>query len=207
MTKNTVDSSFIGEFKVGDNIKFNTELLCDLYRLTDSQSEISFRKAKIIFNVSLIDATYYDLSVRIRNHTREFKYLSDDCRLAIRLSTAHRFTKLIEHFTSHSVFGEVTDYYQSVDKLRELRNRVHIQNKQGDFEANEEDAFTEKRLKFSERITEYTLKYASLNFPRDCKYVEDFELPWAPFYTADGNQLEETPPWEQNFVTLEEAFG
>lgn len=71
-------------------------------------------------------------------------------------------------------------FYDRLDDLRRLRNRVHIQNVKKDFEPDDYDAFNEERKRLAERALEKTLRTMSAKYSRgdNYHYVADFELPW-----------------------------
>ena len=75
MTQNTVDSSFIADFKVGDNIKYNTLIVEDLYQVSRDPPKRSLNKPKFIFNIALVDAALFDFYLRVKQHTKEFQFL------------------------------------------------------------------------------------------------------------------------------------
>ena len=67
--------------------------------------------------------------------------------------------------------------YKQLDELRRLRNRIHIQNKNKDFEANEYNAFNWNRKLLAEKVLENTLRIMAVKYERDHDYVEEFKLP------------------------------
>src|SRR5262249_16202573 len=76
-------------------------------------------------------------------------------------------------------------FYDVLDELRRLRNRIHIQNTKNDFEADEYNAFTIARKTKAEQALEKTMKTLAANHPRPVHtqgYVPDFSLPWAGHY-------------------------
>ena len=70
----TVSSNFIGNFKLGDNINHNLEILQLLYRQFDQSKFRNKRllcKPIIIIVVSIIEAVLHDFHFRIQRHTFE----------------------------------------------------------------------------------------------------------------------------------------
>ena len=67
--------------------------------------------------------------------------------------------KYIVSARKHDLFGaRKTNVYDVLDELRRLRNRIHIQNSKGDFEADEFNAFTERRKTQAEKELQRTIK-------------------------------------------------
>jgi hypothetical protein len=64
-----IRSSFIGSYKLGDNINYNLKLLALLYRYFANSSEDDrklLRKPIIVILVSITEAVLYDLHMRIK---------------------------------------------------------------------------------------------------------------------------------------------
>lgn len=179
-----IDSSFVGTFKTGDNMSYTARVLKELY-LSENRFLV---KPKVVFNTSLIDAALYDFFRRIRGHTKEFSYLDDDVRDKIRkinIEKVRDFKSHIYKFRHHQLLGGSHDLYESLYSLNMLRNRVHIQNEKGSFEADERHAFTQERLILSEKCTEFVLCFLSKNYPRKSDFVGGIELPWDPHFDSE----------------------
>jgi hypothetical protein len=70
----TINSSFIGNFKLGDNICFNLDLLKTLYdyrAVGNAKQKSHLRKPIILLNVGIIEAVLYDFHHRVRTFTSE----------------------------------------------------------------------------------------------------------------------------------------
>ena len=174
----TIDTSFIGTYKIGDNLVYTAKVLQRLY-LDDSALLI---KPKIIQNASLVEAVLYDFFRRIRRHTKEFKYLDSNTRANIRrtkLKNVKDFKSYINKFRHYHLLGKCPDLYESLHTLRELRNRIHVQN------GYDGETFTKYKLILSEKCTEYVLRYLSTEYPRGRKYVQDINLPWCAHFNDD----------------------
>jgi hypothetical protein len=69
-----VNSSFIGEFKSGDNIVYNLAILqtlYDAYESTEQRRRVLLTKP-IVFQIAcVVEAVLVDLALRILQHTRE----------------------------------------------------------------------------------------------------------------------------------------
>lgn len=183
----TIDSHFIGNFKDGDNICYNLEVINALYtayRDTQTDNEY-FRKPIILFLVAIVEAALDDLFYKIRKYTNEgVPNIPNDQILQIRSNPSfyRKFEAQIRFIRRNDLFelGE-TNFYSVLDDLRKIRNRLHIQNNYRDSPFDERHVFTESRLLQAEKVCEYTLKHMSAKHPRQItarNYVDDFTLPW-----------------------------
>jgi hypothetical protein len=186
----TIRSTFIGDFKLGDNICFNLDLLTLLYNhyaLADVRGRALLRKPIILILVSITEAVLYDLHHRIRHFTWEgvqnIGYVvADYVRSLRRLDELEKLTVSARK----NDFFELADtrFYDDLDQLRRLRNRIHIQNIKGDFEPDDGNAFTDVRKVLAERVLEKTLRTMVSKYDRgpEFNYVGDFVLPWQPYF-------------------------
>lgn len=185
----TIKSHFIAIFKVGDNINHNLQILSLLYRYFDSAKEEDralLRKPIIIGLVSITEAILYDFHKRINLFTNEgVKNLPANVMAYIRGKKLDELGKYIDSARKHNLF-QARDhrFYDILDELRKLRNRVHIQNTNGDFEPDECDAFSEKRRVLAEKVLEKVMRVMSAKYPRreSHHFVEDFTLPWTAHF-------------------------
>jgi hypothetical protein len=179
----TIKSKFMGDFKVGDNINHNLDVLGLLYRHYGEADEKEKRllcKPIILLLVSIIEAVLYDLHMRIKVFTVEgVKNLTASAADYIRLKKIDEFEKYIASAKKHDLFDSVdSGFYQQLDNLRKLRNRIHIQNTKNDFERNEYDAFNSDRKEMAEKALEKTLRTMDKKFAREHDHVDEFKLPW-----------------------------
>jgi len=105
-----------------------------------------------------------------------------------RASRIDRLQKYIASARKHDFFdvGD-TNFYERLDELARLRNRVHIQNEKNHAPRNESEAFTAQRKRQAERVLEKVLKTMAAKYPRPehtHNYVADFTLPWAEHFPA-----------------------
>jgi hypothetical protein len=188
----TINSHFIGNFKDGDNICYNLEVLNKLYEAYYLANEKSpyLRKPITVFIVSILEASLDDLFYKIRGYTREgVPSLDNDIINKVRLnkSSYRKFAPQIKFSRTHDFFdAKDTNFYAVLDELRKLRNRMHIQNNYRATPHSENLVFTEKRLIQAEKVCEHTLSKMSEKFPRSLYnrgFVEDFVLPWNSHYS------------------------
>jgi hypothetical protein len=183
----TVSSTFIGDFKLGDNIAYNLKILGTLYDLRANASEEqkeALRKPIVVLNVSVIDAVLHDFYQKVRLLTREgVKNIPFAVLVALR--SAKRLDKLdlyIDQARKHNLFAEPPAFYDQLDELRKLRNRVHIQNERRNFEPDDYIAFSEERLVLSEHAVEKVLVKMARDHARNHNHVVDFMVPWDKHY-------------------------
>ena len=186
-----IDTSFIANFKLGDNIKFNLECISALYKKLDTKWAAE-RKPIILLNTCVIESLMIDFVRRVKIHTREFTYLDEPKRKAIRGFDSDKkhwnFDSSINKFRHYQLLGNSEDFYRSLKHLKELRNRIHIHNTV--FDPDECNVWKPKALHASEACLEYTARYLSHHYPRRIvgDFVGGFTLPWAPHF-ADGEDL------------------
>jgi hypothetical protein len=180
-----ISSNFIGDFKLGDNINYNLRLLHLLYEYFDNADGDERRflcKPIILTLVSINEAVLYDLHTRVQAFTREgVKGLTDTIVAYIRGRQLDKFKQYIDSARKHDLFDAAdTAFYERLDDLRRLRNRVHIQNTDNDFEPDERDAFNERRKELAEKALEKTLRTMAGKYPRGpaFNHAADFQLPW-----------------------------
>lgn len=188
----SIPSSFIANFKVGDNILYNLSVLEALYNakisLPSHKSEI-LNKPIVVTIVSVCEAVIYDFIYRAKNFTKEGVVgLSDECLFALRnekTSNMEKRIKLIKKLNLLQARDE--SYYDRLVKLSRLRNRIHIQNEWNNLEPDEAHAFTKDRLIESEQVLELLMTRINELYPRPSHirasdYVGEFKLPWTKHY-------------------------
>jgi len=187
-----IQSHFMGSFKLGDNINHNLRVLILLYefqsQLLDIRQKQVLCKPIIIFIASICEAVLADLHMRIRVYTFEgVKNVAENVMAYIRSKKIDEFDKYIASARKHDFFdaGD-TSFYEALDKLRKLRNRIHIQNDKRHFEPDEYNAFTPSRQELAERVLEKVMKTMLAKYSRDREHyacVADFQLPWDEHFT------------------------
>ena len=181
-----IKANFIGNFKLGDNINHNLDILNYCYkRLSDTEDSDSWLLRKPIITTlgAICEAILYDLHLRMRTYTNEgVRGVTQSVLDYVRGKKIDRFDLYISCAKKHTLLGpQNDDIYINLDELRKLRNRVHIQNEKNDFEPNESQAFSCKKLKSSEQTLEKLLKIMSAEHSRPAGatgHVNDFQLPW-----------------------------
>jgi hypothetical protein len=186
MEKNRFSGNFIGSFKIGDNIIYNLNslnILYSLYQKIKEEDKPFLLKPMITQIAFIIEAVLYDFRGRARSHTRE-KSLNIEQNLisTFQEKTNDQFNFLIDQARKHKIFNDDTNLIcEKLNKLRLVRNRVHIQNKENQFPRDEFDVFTLDTLKEAEFLLKYILQYMVENHPRPkgAHFGEDFILPFS----------------------------
>lgn len=180
-----VRSTFVGDYKLGDNINHNLDTLDLLYRhytAANEQDKKLLRKPITITLVSIIEAVLFDLHKRIRLFTYEgVQNVAFEVSQYVRGKQLDELEKLIVSAKKHDLFDMAdTKFYDRMEDLRKLRNRIHIQNRKNEFELDEWQAFSQERMVLAERVLEKTLRVMLSKFDRGPQYgyVRDFSLPW-----------------------------
>jgi hypothetical protein len=182
----TVNSGFMGNFKLGDNINYNLNVLELLYRTqrnTRNQDAAMLCKPIIIIIASVCEAVLSDLHFRIKWYTVEgVQNIAGNVADYVRDKHIDEFEKFIASAKKHNMLEDDSfGIYNDLEELRKLRNRVHIQNKKGYFEPDERNAFTVMRQQQSEKCLERLIKIVSRKYARASVmqgYVGNFKLPW-----------------------------
>jgi hypothetical protein len=133
-------------------------------------------------NVSILEAVLYDFHLRARTFTREgIQNVASDILDALRAKEGDELGKYIASARKHDLFDLAgTCFYDCLDELRKLRNRVHIQNTKNELEADDIIAFSEARMILSQKALEQVMRTMAQKYSRDPgkKFVRDFVLPW-----------------------------
>jgi hypothetical protein len=182
-----IKSKFIGDFKIGDNINYNLEILALLYDRFNNGDQKQRRllcKPIIVLLASILEAALYDFHKRVRLFTFEgVQNLTVETINYIRASKIDDFEKYIESSKKQKLFGKSNEaFYERMHDVRRLRNRIHIQNKKNELPRDDRDVFTSPKKVLTEQVLEKTLRVLASDFARDKDYVAEFTLPWNAHY-------------------------
>ncbi len=186
-----INNTFITNFKIGDNIHYNLEVLRSLYaaeELLPENRKKYLEKPITVTLVSICEAIIFDFIERSKILTREgITGLSDASLIELRESNTWSFEKKINLFKRLDILQTNDQYvYEYLEKLSWLRNRVHIQNEKNRFEAHEIKAFKKSRRIEAEKMLELLMKKIAELYPRPVQmhgYVNNFELPWNEYFS------------------------
>lgn len=184
-----VSSAFIGNFKIGDNIHYNLQIMKTLYACYDKLSPSQRRfldKPITVTLISICEALIFDLIERSKFFTQEGVIgLSAEAIDRLREAKAWNLDKKLDLLKELDLLKtKESDVYLQFEKLAKLRNRIHIQNEKNNFEADEAKAFTYSRRLKAEKMVELLMVRFGELYPRPIhivksQFVEDFELPWS----------------------------
>jgi len=184
----SVSSDAIGSFKTGDNINHNLRILVLLYKYYDDAipyDQNLLRKPIILLLVTIVEAVLHDFHARIVHNVSEgVSNLTDEVIAYIRGKKIDELEKYIVSARRHDFFDAGhTNFYDALDQLRKVRNRVHIQNIRVELESSDYHVFTERRKIMAEKAVELVLKTMAKKYGRGAsRYVKDFELPWSEYF-------------------------
>ena len=176
----------MGSFKLGDNINHSLRVLALLYnhQSNGTPRQQALRCKPIIMLIaSVCEAVLYDFHLRLRTYTIEgVRNIAQGVMNYVRSKKIDEFAKYIASAKKHDLFDATdTNFYDALDSLRKLRNRIHIQNPKNHFEPDDGNAFTLKRQITAEKVLEKVLKTMATKYSRDRERygcVADFEIPW-----------------------------
>lgn len=182
-------SSFIGDFQVARNISHSLAVVSTLWSLreeaTSPATKRYLQKPMIILNVAIIEALLYDFHKRVKWFTREgVMGMPVNIVTYIRGKQIDKLEALIASCRKHDLFDELgSSFYEDLDILRRIRNRVHLQNEKHDLEPDDAIAFSAERLFLSERAVEFVMLTLEAKYPRSVNvYTPPFHLPWPTYF-------------------------
>lgn len=195
--KNKINSSFINSFRIGDEINYNLKILEELYNskynlkeLQKSERASLYCKPIIILIASITEALIADLFQRATRkpfpseiQNRKFKTLQID----VENKKHSKFSHYINGIRKVNLLNvNNNEIYDSLDTLRKMRNRIHLQDIHGD--KRDYDYFDNILISKAEFALEKVMKSFCNKFKRGDEYhhVKDFELPWSPRLTSRG---------------------
>lgn len=180
-----IDSSFIGNFKLGDNINFNLSAAAALYAVRHSTTNGTHARALCkpicVTLISIIEALLHDLHRRVQVFTREgVKSIASGILAYIRAKQLDKMDHLIGSARKHNLLHAEANFYTELDELRQVRNRVHIQNSPPRLEPDEYQVFTPTMVVRAEIALERVMRALAEHYarPTHAGHVEDFQLPW-----------------------------
>lgn len=185
-----INSSFIGDFKVGDNICYNLRTLKAQYRAQAAAHDKSeFVKPIVLLIAAVLEAVLHDFHARIRHHTAEgvANLVWETVHYVQMLKKIDEFEKYIESAKKHDLFDQGPAFYSDLHELRKIRNRIHIQNLKKHQPRDEALVFTSRCQQMAEKLLERTMRVMAGKYSRGPKYahVSDFELPWDAHFPED----------------------
>jgi hypothetical protein len=162
-----VPCNFVSSFKVGDNLVFNANLLCDLIEANEAGR---FNKPIVLQVGAILEAALSQIISRAQHHNREgVPNIVEADRSEIEGKKIDKFNSVIDVMRKYAVLdGLGSDVYDQLHKLRRFRNKVHIQdriNVEG-VSLDEIDAFNDAVCDWAVELNYRVLKHLSEALPR-----------------------------------------
>jgi hypothetical protein len=176
-----VTCNFIGDFKVGDNILLTADGLC---RLSKTNLLRIFNKFMTVQAASIVEAALDQIIYRAQNYTREgVPNISKEDLDKIRGTKIERFNNIIQAMRTYKLLdGLGVDIYDELHRLRQYRNRVHVQFDDEPKNTDRDDykAFSDEVVVWSLALCIRVLKYLYERFPRPKElgvFAHDVSIP------------------------------
>ena len=178
-----IECNFVGEFKVGDNLAYNCDVL---FGLVAADNNGSFSKPILIQLASIVEASLNEIIKRAQQYVREgVPNITAEEQAEIVEKKIDKLNSLIDVSRKYRILNGISPtIYEDLHVLRKLRNKIHIQEDVDGFSRDENRIFTRSRhLKFLE-IAQNLLAHLSQNYSRPKgfeSYVRPIAFPrWEP---------------------------
>lgn len=121
-----INCNFVGSFKVGDNLRYNCDLLCGL---VDANADGVFGKMIVLQAGAILEAALTQIIYRAQNYNREgVPNIEEPDRQRIEESRIDKFAVAIDVLKKYAVLdGLGGEIYDELHRLRRYRNKIHIQ--------------------------------------------------------------------------------
>jgi len=177
---------FFWNFKRMDNVNYNFEILEVLYAAKRaSNNDPRFNKPITIIIMSIVECTLHDFISRINQHSSDsFPNITQTIIFYFRgFPETDELKFLIPRIQLKNLLRvpPTDSIYEDLEHLREIRNRVHIQNKYSAEPADEYRVFTETELVRAQQCLEKVYDALCNVYPRWQKQpipISDFPRPW-----------------------------
>ena len=181
-------NQFIWEFKIGDNVSYNLNLVFSLIRDHNSDRGCNYSKPISILCVSIMEAILVDflerldkatyrfpeslgeskekIKLRLSKEKQDFEKVYEDETFKYRRLRNFGYKDIVSLFEEFSLLGSSTEVYVNLQNMGRFRNRVHIRNYFGNFERNESRTFSEVRTQKTINYMSKLFKYMEKNYSR-----------------------------------------
>lgn len=176
---------FFWSFKRMDNANYNfqiVEILCGAKKR--NSNNLLFNKPIIVLIVSIIECVLYDFIQRVNEHSAEtIPNLEEAIVLDTKAKILDQLEPLIAHVQKNNLLRTTPgdNIYSDLDHLRQVRNRIHIQNAQQQLDKDEYNVFTNENLRIAGETLERVCEVLCHVYPRpnrDFVPMSDFPHPW-----------------------------
>ena len=177
MPTRDIQCNFVASFKVGDNLVYNTQILCDLVQANDHGR---FNKLILIQIAAILEASLSEIISRAQNFNLEgVPNISAEDQAEIRQRTVDKFYHVINILRKYEVLeGARRTIYDDLHTLRKFRNKIHIQEdlRIEDVSRDEDQIFTSVRTRWAMDLNLEVLEYLSCRLARPA-HIENFVAP------------------------------
>ncbi|WP_140056118.1 hypothetical protein [Oceanibaculum nanhaiense] len=141
-----VPSHYIGDFKVGDNIAYNSDVLCELVNSNDGGR---FNKLIVIQAASILEASLGEIIYRAQKFYIEgLSGIKEKDLEEIRGKKIDKLNNIILIMQKYKILHNLSEtIYSEINELRILRNKIHIQDDIGNGFSRDEDAVFTNELR------------------------------------------------------------
>lgn len=159
--------SFIWNFKKGDNIIYNFEVLFELYKSKKNLNSQYLNKPIVLIIAAIIECVLDDFAFRVKQHVNDkvpnisLSQIND-----FRSKKLEKFEHYISKAIEFDLFDQTATFYNDLRLLQDMRNRLHIQNRSYKLDKDEGNIFTNLNLSKSEKILKIVLLKMCSKFPR-----------------------------------------
>lgn len=165
-----------------DNVNYNFEIITTLFNLKSKHSISDLNKPITLLLASIIECILYDFVRRVTEHRHELipgldEKIIDDTREKI----CDQFEPLIAHVRKHNLLVSEPSFYEDLDYIRKLRNRIHIQNRQNQLDKDESKIWTNRNVLMASKSLEKICDVLCNSYPRPKRElisIDDFPRPW-----------------------------
>lgn len=121
-----INCTFVGAFKVGDNLRYNCDILCALVNAND---ETLLGKMIVLQAGAILEAALTQIIYRAQNYNREgVPNIEEVDRRRIAESKIDKFAVAIDVLKKYAVLNGLGEgVYDELHQLRRYRNKIHIQ--------------------------------------------------------------------------------
>lgn len=176
-----LDCNLFGDFKIGDNAGYNSDLMCDL---VEANEDGKFNKPIALQAAALIEVAAIQIFYRAQHYNREgVPNISEDDRQEIAAKQIDKFAVVIDNLRKYGILdGMGGGIYDDLHILRKYRNKVHIQgsvNIKG-ASRDEVELFTDALVEWAIDLNWRVLNYLQEHYPRPEHiggYVNPLRLP------------------------------
>lgn len=175
-----IPCNFVANFWVGDNLVDNAVALSALSRLN---GDGSFNKLIVVQAGSMVETYLTEIVFRAQHYTREgVPSIPDNERAKIEEKTLEKFAVIISSFRKHHVLDALgSDIYGDLDRLRKLRNKIHIHlDCVPEISRSESAIFSEEIATWALRLNYSVAEFLSAHMPRPEHlhvFTSDLHLP------------------------------